>query len=511
MSRLPTCARRAAGLAILAALAVPAAVGAHPLGNFTVNVYAGIHVSASEIRIDAVLDQAEIPTFQERLRLDSDGDGELSDDEVLAAQQPECAALAGGLDLSIDGARIGLELTATGLSFPPGAGGLSTMRLVCELVAPMPASSAAATTIEFVDRFQVERLGWREIVVTGDGVTVASALADRPVRAVSVSGRLTSYPPDLLSRPLSDSSVAFRATGGGPAAPLPSVPDAAPLPGTVPAPVTPVPSGAPPAGAAASFVPQGAAPGGVGAEIPALFSTADVSPAVLLMALATAVFLGAAHALTPGHGKTLVAAYLVGSRGSGLQAAVLGLVVSVSHTLGILALAALVVIAQTTLPPDVVVRALPAVAALGIVAIGGWMLIGEARRRLSPLPVQHSHGHPRVQAVDAEPASWRRLLGLGLAGGLVPSTSALLILLGAIGAGRAAFGVVLILAFGLGMAVVLAAVGLAIVRARTLIERVTPESVTGRLSAAVSLVAAVVVFGAGVWLLAQAIAAAPVL
>lgn len=509
MSRILKCARLAAALALLATLAVPSGAAAHPLGNFTVNVYAGIHVSASEVRIDAVLDRAEIPTFQERLRLDADGDGELSDDEVLAAQQPECRDLASALDLSVDGAPAALELTATGLSFPPGAGGLSTMRLVCELAAPMPASSAAAT-IEFVNRFQVERLGWREIVVTGDGMTVASA-ADRPVRAASVSARLTSYPPDLLSRPLSESSVAFRATRGGPAAPAPTAPDAAPLHDIGGEPVATVPSGAPPAAAAASTVPREAAPGGVGAEIPALLSTADMSPTVLLMALATAVILGAAHALTPGHGKTLVAASLLGGRGTGLQAAGLGLTVSVSHTLGILALAVLVVVAQTALPPDVVVRALPAIAALGIVAIGAWMLIVETRRRLAQVPGTDRHGHSPTDTAAAEPASWRRLLGLGLAGGLVPSTSALLILLGAISAGRAAFGVALVLAFGLGMAVVMFAVGLAVVRGRVMIERLAPDSAIVRLSASASLVAAVVVVVAGIWLLAQSIAAAPAL
>src|SRR4029077_15211750 len=91
--------------------------------------------------------------------------------------------------------------------------------------------------------------------------------------------------------------------------------------------------------------------------------------------------LGAGHALTPGHGKTLMAAYLVGARGTPLHAAGLGLSVALSHTLGILVLAGLVVGAQGVLPPDVVVRTAPVIAAASIVAIGGWMLFGEGRRR----------------------------------------------------------------------------------------------------------------------------------
>ena len=102
---------------------------------------------------------------------------------------------------------------------------------------------------------------------------------------------------------------------------------------------------------------------------------------VLFVSLLTAAALGAGHALTPGHGKTLMAAYLVGTRGRPLHALGLGLSVSVSHTVGILVLAALVVGAQGVLAPDLVVRAAPVVAAISIVAIGGWMLFGEVRRR----------------------------------------------------------------------------------------------------------------------------------
>ena len=114
---------------------------------------------------------------------------------------------------------------------------------------------------------------------------------------------------------------------------------------------------------------------------------------MVLLSLATAAALGAAHALTPGHGKSLMAAYLVGTRGTPVHAIGLGLSVSASHTLGILALAAVIVGAQGVLNPDLVVRSAPVLAAAGIVAIGGWMLISELRRRHAARTAGHVHEH----------------------------------------------------------------------------------------------------------------------
>jgi ABC-type nickel/cobalt efflux system permease component RcnA len=216
--------------------------------------------------------------------------------------------------------------------------------------------------------------------------------------------------------------------------------------------------------------------------------------------------------------------------------------VTVSHTLGILVLAALVVGAQGFLPPDLIVRSAPVVAAVSIVAIGGWMLFGEARRRWRLRTVESAHAHAHAQGAEhdhphdhahghADPAdghdphehshggvthshvptagtsiSWRSLFVLGLAGGLIPSTSALLILLGSIAAGRPAFGFVLVVAFGLGMALVMAGIGLTLVLARGRLDRMDAGSLLGRASSFVPLAAAVLVFGLGVYLTVQAVA-----
>ena len=516
--------------------AVPAAVLAHPLGNFTINHYAGIAVSADEIRLDIVIDMAEIPTFEERQRIDADGDGEVTDQETDAARLPACAAQAEGLRLTVDGAAATLEPSGAAISFPAGLGGLSTMRIECAYVATLAAPIDDRTTIAFEDTSYAERLGWREIVATGDGVTIeASGLPP-----TSPTSRLTTYPTDLISQPLdirSASIVAMPSAGGA---------------GT---------SSEPPAGSAPPVAGSGAVPGGIGGELPTIFREVDLTPLVILLSIATAFALGAGHALTPGHGKTLMAAYLVGTRGTAVHAVGLGLSVTVSHTLGILGLAALVVGAQGLLPADVVVRAAPVIAAVTIVAIGGWMLIAEIRRRMAARGAHshdgesaaghdhphhheehhehgHDHPHPHVDAhghdhgVTAHEApgehshggvrhshlppagstlSWRGLFALGLAGGLIPSTSALFILLGSIVAGRPAFGFVLVVVFGLGMAVVMTGVGLAMVFARGRLDRFPSGSTAGRLVRHAPLIAAVVVLAFGVYLTAQAIGGRPVL
>ena len=603
----------------MAALLLPALVAAHPLGNFTINHYAGIRVEPDRILLDVVIDQAEIPTFQARLDFDTDGDGEVSDAETDVGRAAACETLRAGLSVTIDGTPRPLTLDEAGLTFPPGVGGLSTMRVVCGFSATFDGALRAGSRIAFADGSFADRLGWREIVAQGSGVTLEPGVGE--LRTTSVSQRLTTYPTSLLTQALHDTRITVVATPGGLTAAAFGIGDAWPLAGTGDvsgaaggAGVNVSPTGAgtgaaipgvngPPAGAGASAAggsdvaavnasPAGAAvPGGVtSGDLPSIFRSADLSPIVLLVSVLTAAALGAGHALTPGHGKTLMAAYLVGTRGTPLHAAGLGLSVTVSHTLGILGLAALVVGAQGFLPPDLIVKSAPLVAAVSIVLIGGWMLVGEARRRRRGPVATAAHGqapdhaeahgpadahehepsreeHAHAEAHEHEPGreehahaethgpveahehaeahehseahepgrahahaeeaaglhshggvrhshlpptgttiSWRSLFVLGLAGGLIPSTSALLILLGSIAAGRPAFGFVLVVAFGLGMAVVMGGIGLALVLARSRLDHVDAGSRLGRANGFVPLAAASLVFVLGIYLTIQAVA-----
>ena len=220
-------ARRALLLAV-ALLALAPAVGlAHPLGNFTINHFAAIRVGPERISLDVVIDRAEIPTFQERQTLDTDGDGSLSAAETEAARQAACGMLAGDLRLTVGGTPISMMADAAGLSFPAGAGGLPTMRLVCEYVAPFASGLTAATAVTFEDRSFAERIGWREIVVAGDGATI------NPVGGSSLEGvstRLTVYPTNLLAQPLNERTLSVVVSPGGAALPAWTAPPSRPSP-----------------------------------------------------------------------------------------------------------------------------------------------------------------------------------------------------------------------------------------------------------------------------------------
>jgi ABC-type nickel/cobalt efflux system permease component RcnA len=396
------------------------------------------------------------------------------------------------------------------------------MRLVCELSAPLAGGIGEGRAIGFADRSFTDRPGWREIVAEGDGTTID---AHGTALDATISDRLTAYPDDGLEVPLAMAEARLLVVPGGPSLAPWAVADASPLDGAEPAPTTGTD--------ASGGVLSGGLSGGASADIPVIFGATDFSPPVLLLAAATALALGAGHALTPGHGKSLMAAYLIGTRGTAIHAIGLGLSVTVSHTIGILVLAALVVAAQGVLAPDAVVRWTPLLAAVTIVLIGVWMVATELRRRRvvarahaagqeSGGPHAGGHGahgpaHDHRGASDSNTAApgatitWRSLFALGLAGGIVPSTSALLILLGTIAAGRPVFGVLLVVAFGLGMALVLAGLGVLLVKGAGLLDQLPAWSPVGRVHTAAPLAAAVVVFAVGIWLTSQALAGMPAL
>lgn len=498
-------ARRSVALLVGAALAilVPALSLAHPLGNFTINHFAAIRIAPDRVLLDVVIDRAEIPAFQEVQRLDLDGDGALAAREIEAERAAACVALADDLRLAIGDTTMAPKLVGAGLSLPPGAGGLPTMRLVCEYEATLAAPLEDGTTVAFEDRSFAERIGWREIVVLGDGVTVSGGA---PVPATptgaGVSGRLTAYPDDLLTQPLDARAVSVEVTLGGPALPAWTAPDAVRV-GAAPVDAGSGPgAGELPAEGASGPLP-GAVPGGIGEDLAALVDVADLTPLAIGASLALALALGVVHALSPGHGKTIMAAYLLAGRGSSRQAIGLGLAVAISHTLGVLALAAITLAASSVLPPERLYPILGVASGVLVVVIGASLLWARLRAVLVVRHAhdahdhdrsdghdgdghghphghkhphgdgnghEHGHAHPRGPAGDA-PISWRGLIALGLSGGLVPSASALILLLGSIAAGRAAYGLVLVLGFGTGMALVLAGIGLAIVHARRLVER----------------------------------------
>jgi len=505
-----------AAAALVVGLAIPAATLAHPLGNFTINHFAALRVAPDHVGLDVVIDRAEIPAFQERQRLDANGDGTLQDAELAGQGQAACTSLAGELHLAVGAAPVALAIGAAGLSFPAGAGGLTTMRLVCEYTGSLGVAIADGTNLTFEDTSFTERIGWREIVVAGDGVTIAGREA---VQLSGVSNRLTSYPANLLTQPLDERSVAVEATPGGPALAPWAAPDATPLQA---------------AETAASGSAIGAVPGGVGKDLATIVNVQDLTPLAILVSLGIALALGVLHALSPGHGKTIMAAYLVGARGSSRQAVGLGLAVTVSHTLGVLVLAGITLAASSVLPPERLYPVLGVASGGLVIVIGGsllWqrlrsLLAGRAHARRHEHDHPHAHGHahphehghphphphphPHAGNAAADTISWRGLLALGLSGGLVPSASALILLLGSIAAGRVAYGLVLVVAFGVGMAIVLAGIGLLLVHARRFVERRMADGVTAgerlrRIMAPLQVATAGLVVVLGIVLTSQAL------
>jgi len=436
--------RRALLLAILALLAVPAVAGAHPLGNFSVNHIAQVSVSSDRVDVRYILDQAEIPTFQER---------GVPDAEVLARKQAEVRKR---LALTVDGRAVPLQPAGQAtVSHPPGAGGLRTTRVEIPLAAPVTAHGRVAVR----DGTFPGRVGWHAVVPrAGDGTAVRS-----DVPAGDPTGGLRRYPQDVLSSPAAERDATLTVAAGD---------------GTLSAPDGPRTTA-----------------GGNSRDdvLSRAFSDAAAGQGVLVLLLLTAFAWGALHALSPGHGKAMVAAYLVGARGTARHAVALGATVTITHTAGVFLLGLVALgLSEYALPEDLYPW-LNLVSGLLVVGVGAFVLRKNLRRRREH---HHHHHHHHDQL------SWRGILAMGAAAGLIPCPSALVVLLGAVAQGEIALGMLMIVAFSLGLAATLTGLGLAVVSAGRVLSRL---NVPARVVTAIPAVSAVLIVGVGLVLTVQAV------
>jgi nickel/cobalt exporter len=439
--------RRALGLAACAALllALAPAASAHPLGNFSINHLVQVRAGGDGLHLHYVLDQAEIPTFQERGR---------SKAEVLAAKRAEVTRR---LTVSVDGRPVPLRLVGPGtLTHPPGQGGLPLTRVELDLTAPAPRTAR----VRVHDGTFPDRVGWKAIVARpGAGTAVRSS-----VPGSDPTGGLRRYPRDALSSPLDRRDGSFQVRPG---------------PGTLVAP------------GGGGHVATTADRSGDG--FAGVFADAAAGRGVLIFLLLAAFAWGAIHALSPGHGKAMVAAYLVGTRGTARHAVGLGAAVTVTHTIGVFALGVVTLaLSQYVLPEDLYpwLNLLSGVMVMGIGAVVLRARIRKARARHS-----HHHHHP-------EDLSWKGLVGMGASAGIVPCPSALVVLLGAIAQHQVALGLLLIVVFSVGLATTLTGLGLAVVGAGRAASRVhVPPAVATTLPA----VSALVIVAAGLALTACAV------
>ena len=436
--------RRALVLAgvVAAVLSAPATAIAHPLGNFTVNRYAGIELTPDEVRIDYVLDLAEIPTVQVRPEIDADADGTVTDAERAAWAARTAPTLLANLTLTVDGRPVPLDVVSSSMRFRPGQGGLDILRLEATFAGPV----ASTGELAFADANFADRIGWAEVTAAGaDGTAVAGS----SVPARSVSNALLSYPQDLLSSPLDvhEATLSFH-------------------------PGTSAPAAASTDGASAS----GARPDVTGGAFAGLVGRTGP---FMLVALLLAFGFGALHALGPGHGKTLMAAYLVGAGGRARHAVAVGGSVAVMHTASVLALGFVVLTLTEVFAPERVYPWLGLASGLIAFALGASLLVARlgswSGGRTDP---EHhhphedgstAHGHAHPHPVPSRPLSRKSLTALAVAGGMLPSPTALVVLLAAVALDRIAYGLALIGAFSIGLAAALVVVGLIALRARDVV------------------------------------------
>ena len=330
-----------AGLLVFAVGAVGAE--AHPLGNFSVNHLVQVKASADRIELRYLLDQAEIPTFQERGR---------SDAEVIAAKRAEVRR---ALAVTADGRRVPLRETGPPrLERRPGQGGLPTTRLELSFAAP----ARGAGRVEVRDGTFPGRVGWRAVVARpGEGTSVRSTAP-----STDPTGGLRRYPKDALSSPRDQRTATLEVRPGD---------------GTLTAPRDP-------GGTPATTAERSGGDGFAG-----VFADAAAGRGVLLFFLLAALAWGAVHALSPGHGKTMVAAYLVGTRGRARHALALGATVTITHTIGVFALGLVTLALSQYILPEDLYPWLNLVSGLMVLVIGAGVLRSRFRRARR----RHHHEH----------------------------------------------------------------------------------------------------------------------
>jgi nickel/cobalt exporter len=427
--------------AIVATLAVGAPPSAaHPLGNFTVSTSSALTVRPDEVAISYVVDMAEIPAFRERRAIDVDADGSVDASEARRYAAATCAALRRGLEVRSDDRSVAVTVSGgPAVTFPAGAAGLSTLRLECAFAAALssPIRQGSTTAIRFVDRNYADAVGWREVTATADGVTLERT--DVPTR--SATAALMSYPRDAL--PLEVRTASLRVTAGTTGVDEPAASNAEPA-------LAPVPVGR---------------NGGI---ISSLVTRDDLSPLLVLVMVVAALAVGALHALGPGHGKTLIGAYLIGAEGTVQQAVGVGVAVSLMHTASVLGLGAVVLTAERIVAPERVYPWLGLAAGALAVALGGGLLAARIRV-LRHAGADQDQGGTHIHPHGTGAIGRRGLVALAFSGGALPSPTALLVFLGAVSVGRAALGLTLIAAFSVGLAASLIGVGIVTLRARDLL------------------------------------------
>jgi ABC-type nickel/cobalt efflux system permease component RcnA len=488
---------------------------AHPMGNFSINHYAKITVTKESVELHYLIDSAEIPTFQEMQQSGFSADPESITTRTYIAREAE--ALKKNLVLTESGKTLELQNKTMEVIFPPGAGGLPTMKMsfvYTARLAPQVDQGLRSASLYYRDNNFPSRIGWKEVVaVAGPEVT----LQRTSVPSTDRSNELSNYPTDLLNSPPHDleatidfvlPDVSARSIAQGGQSPVAARPATIPRRGasslgTVVAASSPrslsakkrantkdtqkmhTAVAAPTVASAPPVTLRANQQGTPKSRFTELMSPKPFTVWFLFVAAGIAAGLGALHALEPGHGKTIIAAYLVGSRGTARHAVLLGIVVTAAHTAGVYLLGAITLYASRYIVPEQLYPWLGGISGITIAGLGLFILL----RNLTGQSTEHSHADGKNhshwvfsmfrrqqsdQPIAGKPSqsiSLRELLALGVTGGIVPCPAALVVLLSAFSLHRIGFGFFLITSFSFGLAAVLVVIGLTMVYAKQVITR----------------------------------------
>jgi ABC-type nickel/cobalt efflux system permease component RcnA len=491
---------------------------AHPLGNFSISQYSAVRIDKGSVEIRYIIDMAEIPTFQE---IQESGIVPTGEPGLQTYLERKAEILGEGLRLEVNGQRLTLSPESREIIFPPGAGDLPTMKIGIVYRARLGDAKGDEYVLSYRDNNFPGRAGWKEIIaVAGSSASILNSSVPETDR----SSQLNDYPTDLLNSPPQELEAKVAFSTAPMFASVTSVNSSqshAQKTTKAMASSKPQTTGSNVSGSldkvAVTVLPTDtkiARSGVIDADAPEidenppvhleanrqatprnsfteLMATKQLGLGIILMALAVAAGLGAFHALEPGHGKTLVAAYLVGSRGTMKHAFLLGLIVTAAHTAGVYLLGAVTLYASKYVVPERLYPWLGVVSGVMITSLGAALLVRRYRgkdgisRHHHHHHAEHSHGsdhphrhheHPQNHRAHHhhdlnQQVSLRELLTLGISGGIVPCPAALVVLLSAVSMQRIGFGLLLIVVFSIGLAGVLIAIGLLMVYARDFMSR----------------------------------------
>jgi len=463
------------------------------LGDFTINQYCGLKLAGDALNVHYVVVFGQLPALRELHLADADGNGVTTQSERDTYVGTLAPGIAAGFSLRVNGAQVPLHATRWTSSLPSEQGGFS-LRVDVDFTAALPAVAGdAPRTLEFSNQNYPGKIGWHEIVVEpAPGVSVFDTNAFSTSVTNGLADALQSLPAE---GPLDERTVHLSFGGSSP--PLARLLTAR--------------SGSGARLSAAASASEGSWITWHTRQLVAAISGPTISARVAVLALLGALLLGAVHALSPGHGKTIVGAYLIGSRGTPRHAAFLGVTVTITHTLGVFALGFATLYASRFIVPERLFPILSLLSAILVLGMGIALLVqrgrlaraalsagsapltfhpiarmaptlGEARGFIyapGPLPADatmHSHGGGPMHShlppgAGGEKISFRSLLTLGISGGLVPCPSAMVLLLAAVALNKTAYGIVLVVAFSVGLAITLMLVGLAFIYARNRLSR----------------------------------------